>query len=58
MLSEARVKLNDTQRARKRKARRKLIRQNWELYMFLIIPVAFILIFHYWPMFGVQIAFR
>lgn len=36
----------------------KLIRQNWELYLFLLIPVAFIIIFHYVPMIGVQIAFR
>ncbi len=41
-----------------RRMRRKLVRQNWELYLFLLIPVLFILIFHYWPMFGVQIAFR
>ena len=39
-------------------ARRKLVKQNWELYLFLLVPVAFILIFHYWPMYGAQIAFR
>ena len=36
----------------------KQARQNWELYLFLLIPVAFIIIFHYVPMIGVQIAFR
>lgn len=41
-----------------RRIRHKLVKQNWELYLFLLIPVLFILIFHYWPMFGVQIAFR
>ena len=31
---------------------------NWELYIFLIIPVAYIIIFRYIPMYGVQIAFK
>ena len=30
----------------------------WQLYVFLILPVAYILIFQYWPMFGLQIAFK
>lgn len=30
----------------------------WQLYVFLIIPVVYILIFAYWPMFGLQIAFK
>jgi ABC-type polysaccharide transport system permease subunit len=31
---------------------------SWELYLFLLIPVAFIIIFRYIPMYGVQIAFK
>jgi putative aldouronate transport system permease protein len=31
---------------------------NWELYLFLLIPVAYIIIFRYVPMYGVQIAFK
>jgi len=31
---------------------------NWELYVFFLIPVAYIIIFRYIPMYGVQIAFR
>ena len=31
---------------------------NWELYLFLLIPVAYIIIFRYIPMYGVQIAFK
>lgn len=46
------------QRKKARMTRQKLIRQNWELYLFLLIPVVYIIIFNYWPMFGVQIAFR
>jgi putative aldouronate transport system permease protein len=34
------------------------IRRHWQLYLVLLIPVAWTLIFRYWPMYGVQIAFR
>ena len=37
---------------------RKLMRRNIALYVFLIPAMAYIIIFHYWPMYGVQIAFR
>jgi putative aldouronate transport system permease protein len=30
----------------------------WQLYVFLALPIAFIIIFHYIPMVGAQIAFR
>lgn len=30
----------------------------WQLYLFLLIPVAYILIFHYYPMLGLQLAFK
>lgn len=30
----------------------------WQLYVFLILPVLYVLIFCYWPMFGLQIAFK
>lgn len=32
--------------------------RRWQLYVFLLFPIVYILIFAYWPMFGVQIAFR
>ena len=31
---------------------------NWELYLFLLPTVAYFLIFRYYPMYGIQIAFR
>ena len=31
---------------------------NWQLYLFLLIPLAYLLIFCYWPMTGLQIAFK
>ncbi|HCS74926.1 MAG TPA: sugar ABC transporter permease [Clostridiales bacterium] len=34
------------------------IRKRWQLFMFLIPAVTYILIFAYYPMFGVQIAFK
>jgi len=37
---------------------RKRIFENWDLYLLLIIPIALLLIFSYYPMFGLQIAFR
>ena len=30
----------------------------WQLYLFLLLPLVYILIFAYYPMFGVQIAFK
>ena len=45
---------------RREKARRTLRRAlgNWELYLVLIPTVAYFLIFRYYPMYGIQIAFR
>lgn len=32
--------------------------QNWDLYLIILLPFAYFTIFHYGPMYGVQIAFR
>ncbi|MCL2478886.1 MAG: ABC transporter permease subunit [Treponema sp.] len=37
---------------------RQRIKNNWQLYIFLLIPVVYIIIFAYIPMVGAQIAFR
>lgn len=37
---------------------RKSVRRDWQLYVLLIPPLAYLIIFKYWPMYGVQIAFR
>jgi putative aldouronate transport system permease protein len=34
------------------------IKRGWQLYLMLLIPLAWLLIFQYWPMYGAQIAFR
>ena len=31
---------------------------NYQLYLMLLIPITYIIIFHYVPLFGAQIAFR
>jgi putative aldouronate transport system permease protein len=45
-------------RAAKRAANLRQIKANWQLYVMLILPVVYMVIFHYWPMYGVQVAFR
>ena len=37
---------------------KKSIRRYWILYLMLVVPVAYIIIFAYVPMYGIQIAFR
>lgn len=41
-----------------RKQRRRHIASNWELYALTVIPVVWLLIFMYWPMYGNIIAFK
>lgn len=36
----------------------KLLRRDWQLYLLILLPLIYILVFYYWPMYGVQIAFR
>ncbi|CAM4456988.1 putative aldouronate transport system permease protein [Paenibacillus endophyticus] len=38
--------------------RMKRILVNWELYLLMLLPVAYFIIFRYLPMYGVQIAFK
>jgi len=41
-----------------RRELRKALINNWDLYLLLLPVIAYFIIFHYWPMFGVQIAFK
>ncbi len=43
---------------RSRKATLKLMRQNYQLYIFLIPAIVFIVLFMYFPLYGLQIAFK
>ena len=33
-------------------------RRDWQLHLLIWVPLIYLFIFHYWPMYGVQIAFR
>ena len=33
-------------------------RQNWQLHVMLFLPVVYTLIFNYWPLYGIQLAFK
>ena len=45
-------------RAAIREARLRAITRNWELYLLALVPTVYIIVFHYVPMYGAQIAFR
>lgn len=34
------------------------LRKNWGLYLLVALPLLYLILFKYWPMYGVQIAFR
>ncbi|NLZ70602.1 MAG: sugar ABC transporter permease [Clostridiaceae bacterium] len=36
----------------------KNIKKNWQLHLMILVPVTYVLIFYYGPMYGIQIAFR
>ncbi len=36
----------------------KCLKRDWRLYLFLLIPLVYIIVFHYVPMLGIQIAFK
>lgn len=42
----------------RRKPLKKQIRENWQLYAMLLVPVVLTVIYKYIPMYGIQIAFR
>lgn len=37
---------------------RREFRRDWQLHLLILLPVIYLLIFHYWPIYGAQIAFR
>ena len=45
-------------RHRKKISIRKALSRDWQLYVMLILPIAFYIIFMYGPMYGVIIAFK
>ena len=55
--TEAAALVSPTRRSGFSEAWRK-IRRHWELYFVVFLPVAYIIIFRYVPMYGIQIAFK
>lgn len=47
-----------TERQKKRQNTLRLIKRNWVLYLFVLPAVAYVIIFNYIPMYGIQIAFK
>ncbi|WP_331713720.1 ABC transporter permease [Lentibacillus sp. JNUCC-1] len=45
-------------RQKRRRERNKRIIQNWQLYILILPAFLYFLIFHYFPMYGIQIAFK
>lgn len=45
-------------RYRRWSSTRKSIKRDWQLYVLLILPLVYMALFKYWPMWGAQIAFR
>lgn len=43
---------------RKMERWKRALRRDWQYWLFLLLPIAFLLIFEYYPMLGTQIAFR
>lgn len=43
---------------KKRKYIKKQLKNSWQLYVLLLLPVVYLLVFCYYPMYGIQIAFR
>lgn len=46
------------QRTSKLQRNMKKIISHWQLYVIIALPIIYLLVFHYWPMYGVQLAFR
>ncbi|WP_285727788.1 ABC transporter permease [Psychromicrobium xiongbiense] len=47
-----------TEHPRKRVSLGRRILRAWQLYLMLLLPLAWVIIFCYWPLYGIQIAFR
>ena len=58
MAKEQTVEEPKISRAAKRAELKKNFIKNWQLYLFMLPALLFFLIFHYVPMYGVQIAFK
>jgi len=51
-------RIGETSRAKQWRSLKRGVKLHWELYVIIAIPVIWLLVFSYYPMYGVQIAFR
>jgi multiple sugar transport system permease protein/putative aldouronate transport system permease protein len=62
VLSSRRDQKTETDTPRRRPSRRahalREIKRCWQLYVMLAVPMLLLAVYNYWPMYGVQIAFR
>ena len=57
--SKSNMDMKDPDFKKKRKVyKRKMIIQNWQLYLFALPLIVYIIVFAYFPMYGIQIAFK
>lgn len=56
--STVRVKAPPLRKTKVRASAWRQMKHSWQLYLFLALPLAWLLIFMYYPMYGAQIAFR
>ncbi|MDD6484289.1 MAG: ABC transporter permease subunit [Clostridiales bacterium] len=58
MNKNSKIALRKSRNASQKAYLKKSIRRNWDLYLLLLLPFAFLLVFNYYPMLGLQIAFK
>lgn len=58
MLVSVKQRRNAEMKKKKRKQIRKRIKNDWQIYLLLLPAVLYLLLFHYLPIYGVQIAFK
>ena len=52
------ITISDSKLQQRKKRIRTAIFQHWQLYLLLVLPLTWVLIFKYYPMYGLQIAFK
>ena len=50
--------MQEAQKAIYKKSIKKKILARWQLYLWLTVPVIYVLVFSYYPMTGIQLAFK
>lgn len=50
--------LQQTARKKRRQAAWRQMRMDWQLYVLILLPLAWLIVFQYFPMYGLQLAFK